>query len=151
MSPARSTVIRFDFLCNDYQTLLTVLRDELGMTGTKEGCGTGDCGACSVILDGQLVCSCLVFAPEVEGRQVETIEGLADGHRLHPLQESFLEGAALQCGVCTPGFPDGCQGAVRSQPFPHRDRGALRSGRETCAGAPDMTRSSARSWTPPPG
>lgn len=93
-----------DFLCHDHQTLLSALRDELGMIGTKEGCGTGDCGACSVILDGRLVCSCLVFAPEVEGRTVETIEGLAPGDRLHPLQDSFLEGAALQCGVCTPGF-----------------------------------------------
>lgn len=92
-----------DFLCNDHQTLLGALRDELGMIGTKEGCGTGDCGACSVILDGQLVCSCLVFAPEVEGRTIETIEGMANGD-LHPLQHSFLEGAAFQCGICTPGF-----------------------------------------------
>ncbi len=107
-----------DFLCNDYQTLLSALRDELGMTGTKEGCGTGDCGACSVILDGQLVCSCLVFAPEVEGCQVETIEGLADGHRLHPLQESFLEGAALQCGVCTPGFLMAAKALLDHNPSP---------------------------------
>ena len=119
-----------DFLCNDYQTLLSALRDELGMIGTKEGCGTGDCGACSVILDGQLVCSCLVFAPEVEGRRVETIEGLAEVDHLHPLQDSFLEGAAFQCGVVHARVPDGGQGALGPQPLPHRDRGALRGGRE---------------------
>ena len=107
-----------DFLCYDYQTLLTVLRDELGMTGTKEGCGTGDCGACSVILDGQLVCSCLVFAPEAEGRHIETIEGLADGRRLHPLQQSFLEGAAFQCGVCTPGFLMAAKALLDHNPSP---------------------------------
>ena len=107
-----------DFLCNDYQTLLTVLRDELGMIGTKEGCGTGDCGACSVILDGQLVCSCLVFAPEVEGRRVETIEGLAQADHLHPLQDSFLEGAAFQCGVCTPGFLMAAKALLDHNPSP---------------------------------
>ena len=107
-----------DFLCHDSQTLLSALRDELGMTGTKEGCGTGDCGACSVILDGQLVCSCLVFAPEVEGRTVETIEGLARRDRLHPLQDSFLEGAALQCGVCTPGFLMAAKALLDRNPSP---------------------------------
>lgn len=107
-----------DFLCNDYQTLLSALRDELGMIGTKEGCGTGDCGACSVILDGQLVCSCLVFAPEVEGRRVETIEGLAEVDHLHPLQDSFLEGAAFQCGVCTPGFLMAAKALLDRNPSP---------------------------------
>lgn len=107
-----------DFLCHDHQTLLSALRDELGLTGTKEGCGTGDCGACSVILDGQLVCSCLVFAPEVEGRSVETIEGMAVGRRLHPLQESFLEGAAFQCGVCTPGFLIAAKALLDHNPSP---------------------------------
>jgi carbon-monoxide dehydrogenase small subunit len=81
-----------------------VLRDRLGLTGTKEGCGTGDCGACSVILDGRLVCSCLVLGVEVDGRSVETIEGMSTGAELHPLQRKFLEHAALQCGICTPGF-----------------------------------------------
>ncbi len=85
-------------------TLLDVLRDRLGLTGAKEGCGTGDCGACSVILDGRLVCACLVLGAELEGRRVETVEGLAEGGRLHPLQEKFLEHAALQCGICTPGL-----------------------------------------------
>lgn len=107
-----------DFLCNDYQTLLSALRDELGMIGTKEGCGTGDCGACSVILDGQLVCSCLVFAPEVEGRRVETIEGLAEVDHLHPLQDSFLEGGAFQCGVCTPGFLMAAKALLDRNPSP---------------------------------
>ena len=93
-----------EFLCQPHQSLLEVLRDELGLTGTKEGCLTGDCGACSVTLDGRLVCACLVLAVEAEGRQIGTIEGLAEGERLHPLQQKFLEHAALQCGVCTPGF-----------------------------------------------
>ena len=93
-----------EFLCEVDQTLLDALRDELGLTGSKEGCGSGDCGACSVMLDGRLVCSCLALAVEAEGRKVETIEGMADGDRLHPLQRTFLEEAALQCGICTPGF-----------------------------------------------
>ncbi len=93
-----------EFLCEVDQTLLDALRDELGLTGSKEGCGSGDCGACSVMLDGRLVCSCLALAVEAEGREVETIEGMADGDRLHPLQQIFLEDAALQCGICTPGF-----------------------------------------------
>jgi carbon-monoxide dehydrogenase small subunit len=93
-----------DFVCHGRETLLDVLRNQLGLTGAKEGCGTGDCGACSVILDGQLVCSCLVLGAEVEGREIETVEGMADGDHLHPLQTRFLEMAALQCGVCTPGF-----------------------------------------------
>ena len=93
-----------EFLCEVDQTLLDALRDELGLTGSKEGCGSGDCGACSVMLDGRLVCACLALAAEAEGREVETIEGMADGDRLHPLQRTFLEEAALQCGICTPGF-----------------------------------------------
>jgi carbon-monoxide dehydrogenase small subunit len=93
-----------ELLCEADETLLDALRDRLGMTGTKEGCGTGDCGACSVTLDGRLVCSCLVLAAEAEGRKVTTIEGMANGEKLHPLQTKFLEHAALQCGICTPGF-----------------------------------------------
>jgi len=93
-----------EFLCETGMSLLDVLRDELALTGTKEGCGSGDCGACSVMLDGELVCSCLVLAAEVEGRRVETIEGMAADGELHPLQQKFLEHAALQCGFCTPGF-----------------------------------------------
>ncbi len=93
-----------EFLCETEETLLEVLRDTLHLTGSKEGCSSGDCGACSVTLDGRLVCSCLVLGCEVAGRSVETIEGMAKGEMLHPLQQKFLEHAALQCGICTPGF-----------------------------------------------
>ena len=93
-----------EYLCEAEQTLLDVLRDELNLTGSKEGCSSGDCGACSVMVDGRLVCSCLVMGAEAEGREVETIEGMADGEALHPLQQKFIDHAALQCGVCTPGI-----------------------------------------------
>ena len=93
-----------EFVCRPDESLLDVLRDRLGMTGSKEGCGTGDCGACSVELDGRLVCSCLVMGAEVGGHKIETIEGMAQGDKLHPLQQKFLEHAALQRGICTPGF-----------------------------------------------
>lgn len=93
-----------EFVCPPNEPLLDVLRDRLGLTGAKEGCGTGDCGACSVTVDSRLVCSCLVLGAEVEGRKVETVEGMADGADLHPLQSKFIEHAALQCGICTPGF-----------------------------------------------
>ena len=93
-----------EVLCEPHQSLLDVLRDELGLTGTKEGCSTGDCGACSVTLDGRLGCSCLVLAAEAEGKEVGTIEGVANPDGLHVLQQKFLEHAALQCGICTPGF-----------------------------------------------
>ena len=93
-----------EFLCDPRQTLLDVLRDVLHLTGSKEGCSSGDCGACSVVLDGRLVCACLVLGAEAVGREVETIEGMAHGETLHPLQRLFLEEAALQCGICTPGF-----------------------------------------------
>ena len=93
-----------EFLCEPQQTLLDALRNEMNLTGSKEGCGTGDCGACSVIVDGRLVCSCLMLAAEAEGRDIVTIEGVANGEVLHPVQQKFLEHAALQCGFCTPGF-----------------------------------------------
>lgn len=92
-----------EFLCEPTTSLLNALRDELRLTGSKEGCGSGDCGACSVMLDDKLVCSCLVLAPEIQGRRVETVEGLAQDGQLHPLQQKFLEHGALQCGFCTPG------------------------------------------------
>jgi carbon-monoxide dehydrogenase small subunit len=102
-----TTVINGDpveFLCQPNTSLLDVLRNELNMTGTKEGCGTGDCGSCSVTLDGRLVCSCLVLGVEAQGKSIQTIEGMANGETLHVLQRKFLEHAALQCGICTPGF-----------------------------------------------
>ncbi len=107
-----------EYLCEPDQSLLDVLRDTLELTGTKEGCATGDCGACSVSLDGRLVCSCLVLAVEAEGKQVETIEGIADGSELHPIQQKFLENAALQCGVCTPGFIVATKALLKKNPDP---------------------------------
>jgi carbon-monoxide dehydrogenase small subunit len=107
-----------EFLCEPEQTLLDVLRDELRLTGSKEGCASGDCGACSVMLDGRLVCACLVLGAEVEGRTVETIEGMANGTQLHPLQQKFLEHAALQCGVCTPGFLIAAKALLERNPDP---------------------------------
>ncbi|MEZ5775419.1 MAG: (2Fe-2S)-binding protein [Hyphomicrobiaceae bacterium] len=93
-----------EYVCEADETLLDVLRDRLGLTGTKEGCGTGDCGACSVTVDGRLTCSCLVLGAEAEGHEIGTVEGIANGSELHVLQKKFLEHAALQCGVCTPGI-----------------------------------------------
>ena len=110
-----------EFLCEPQQSVLDVLRNTLGLTGTKEGCGTGDCGACSITLDGRLVCSCLVLAPEIEGRQIATIEGMADGDRLHPLQQKFLEMAALQCGICTPGFLMAARSLLERNPDPSEE------------------------------
>ena len=107
-----------EFLCDVEQTLLDVLRDELHLTGSKEGCSSGDCGACSVILDGRLVCACLMLGVEAEGHSIETIEGMATGDRLHPLQTKFLEHAALQCGVCTPGFLVAAKSLLDRNPDP---------------------------------
>jgi carbon-monoxide dehydrogenase small subunit len=107
-----------EFLCETEETLLDVLRDTLGLTGSKEGCASGDCGACSVILDGRLVCACLVLGCEVGGRRVETIEGMARGDALHPLQQRFLETAALQCGICTPGFLMASRALLEKTPAP---------------------------------
>ncbi len=107
-----------EFLCETQQTLLDVLRDELELTGTKEGCGTGDCGACSVLLDDRLVCACLVLGVETEGRSIETIEGVAQGSELHPIQQQFLEEAALQCGICTPGVIVATKALLERNPDP---------------------------------
>ena len=116
-----STTINGDtleFACEPTETLLDVLRNRLGLTGAKEGCGTGDCGACSVQVDGRLVCSCLVLGVEAEGREIETVEGMAHGSELHPLQAKFLEHAALQCGVCTPGFLIAAKALLEKNPDP---------------------------------
>ena len=107
-----------EFLCETEETLLDVLRDTLQLTGSKEGCASGDCGACSVMLDGRLVCSCLVLGCEVGGRRIDTIEGVAKGQALHPLQEKFLEHAALQCGICTPGFIVAGKALLEKNPNP---------------------------------
>lgn len=107
-----------EFLCETDESLLDVLRDRLGLTGAKEGCGSGDCGACSVMLDGRLVCSCLVLGAEANGRQIGTIEGVAKGEELHPLQKKFLEHAALQCGICTPGFIVAAKALLEKNPNP---------------------------------
>jgi len=107
-----------EYLCEPQQTLLDVLRDELYMTGTKEGCGSGDCGACSVTVDGRLVCSCLMLGVEARGKKIETIEGMAEGDHLHVLQQKFLEHAALQCGICTPGFLIAAKSLLKRNPDP---------------------------------
>ena len=107
-----------DFLAEDSTSLLNALRDEVGLTGVKEGCGTGDCGSCSILLDERVTCSCLVFAPEANGANILTVEGLADAGELHPLQQCFLEGAALQCGICTPGFLIAAKALLDKNPDP---------------------------------
>lgn len=107
-----------EFLCEPHETLLEVLREHLGLTGTKEGCGSGDCGACSVTIDDALVCSCLVLAPEANGKSIGTIEGVGEPDKLHVLQEKFLEHAALQCGICTPGLIVSAKALLEENPNP---------------------------------
>lgn len=107
-----------EFLCNTDESLLDVLRDRLGLTGAKEGCGTGDCGACSVMLNGRLVCSCLVLGVEAQNAEIETVEGMAEGETLHPLQRVFIEEAALQCGICTPGILVAAKALLEKNPDP---------------------------------
>jgi carbon-monoxide dehydrogenase small subunit len=111
-----------DFLCEPRQSLLEVLRDEIGLTGTKEGCNNGNCGACSVMLNGRIVNSCCVLAVETEGGSVTTIEGVANGDELHPLQQAFLQVAALQCGICTPGFIMASKALLEKEPNPDEHR-----------------------------
>ena len=113
-----------DFLCEPRESLLEVLRESLGLTGTKEGCNNGNCGACNVILDGRIVNSCCVLAVEVQGKEVTTIEGVAQNGTLHPLQQSFLENAALQCGICTPGFIVAAKALLDREP--EADEGRIR-------------------------
>ncbi len=108
----------YEFLCDTEQTLLDCLRDELFLTGTKEGCASGDCGACNVVLDGDLVCSCLVLGVEANGKTIETIEGMAHGDDLHPLQQKFLELNGLQCGICTPGILVAAKKLLERNPDP---------------------------------
>ena len=107
-----------EVLCETEQTVLDVLRDEMQLIGTKEGCATGDCGACSITVDDRLVCSCLMLGVEAKGKKINTIEGMAEGDNLHPLQQKFLEHAALQCGVCTPGFLVAAKSLLERNPDP---------------------------------
>ena len=107
-----------EFLCDPQSTLLDVLRDDLGLTGSKEGCGSGDCGACSVISDGRLICACLMLGSEAEGKEITTVEGVADGDKLHPVQEQFLKHSALQCGFCTPGLIVATKALLEKHPNP---------------------------------
>ena len=110
-----------EFLCDPRETLLDVLRDRLNLTGTKEGCGTGDCGACTVTIDDRLVCSCLMLGVEASGKSIETIEGMAKGDKLHPLQKKFVEHAALQCGICTPGILVAAKNLLEKNPDPNEE------------------------------
>jgi aerobic carbon-monoxide dehydrogenase small subunit len=107
-----------EFLCDAEQSMLDVLRGPLGLTGSKEGCGTGDCGACTITVNGRIVCSCLMLAAEAEGQKLGTIEGMAQGETLHPLQQKFLEQAALQCGICTPGVLMAAKSLLERNPNP---------------------------------
>ena len=132
-----------EFLCDSGESLLNTLRDDVGLLGVKEGCGTGDCGACSILMDDRVTCSCLIFAPEAEGATVVTIEGLADAGTLHPLQQCFLEGAALQCGVCTPGFLMAAKALLDKNPDPTETevRYALAGNLCRCTGYDKIVRS----------
>ncbi len=107
-----------EFLCDADQSMLDVLRGPLGLTGSKEGCGSGDCGACTITVNGRIVCSCLMLAVEAEGQEIGTIEGMAQGDRFHPLQQKFLEMAALQCGICTPGVLMAAKSLLERNPDP---------------------------------
>src|SRR5262249_20891433 len=107
-----------EFVCEPRQSLLECLRDVVEMTGAKEGCLTGDCGACSVLVDGRAVCSCLMLGVEAQGKKIRTVEGMADGTKLHPLQQKFLEHASLQCGICTPGFLMSSAALLEKNPNP---------------------------------
>ena len=111
-----------EFLCDPRETLLDVLRDRLNLTGTKEGCGTGDCGACTITIEDRLVCSCLMLGVEASGKSIETIEGMAKGDKLHPLQKKFVEHAALQCGICTPGILVAAKNLLEKNPDPNEEQ-----------------------------
>lgn len=120
MIPVTTTVNgdEYSFVCDPRETLLDALRDRLGLTGSKEGCGTGDCGACTVEIEGRPVCSCLVLAVEAEGKEIGTVEGIARGEELHPLQQKFIDHAALQCGICTPGILVATKALLAQNPDP---------------------------------
>ncbi|MBI2765962.1 MAG: (2Fe-2S)-binding protein [Chloroflexi bacterium] len=131
-----------DFLCEPRQSVLEVLRDELGLTGSKEGCNNGNCGACSVLLNGRVVNSCCVLGVELEGAELTTIEGIGNPDKLHPLQQAFLEEAALQCGICTPGFIVSAKALLDAEPHPdeHRVRFWLAGNLCRCTGYDKIVR-----------
>lgn len=133
---ARLNGVDTDFLCEPRQSLLEVLRDEIGLTGSKEGCNNGNCGACSVIFNGRVVNSCCVLGVEADGAEVTTIEGIGNPDSLHPLQQAFLEEAALQCGICTPGFIVAAKALLDREPHPdeHRVRWWLANNLCRCTG-----------------
>ena len=140
-----STTINGDaveFACPQDETLLDSLRDRVGLTGVKEGCGTGDCGACSITLDGRLVCSCLVLGVEANGREITTVEGMVEDGKLHPLQDKFIEHAALQCGICTPGFLVAAKALLDRNPKPTEEeiRFALAGNLCRCTGYDKIVR-----------
>ena len=141
-----------NFLCEPRQSLLEVLRDVLGMTGTKEGCNDGNCGACTIILDGRIVDSCLVLGVEAEGSDIMTLEGMASPEGLHPLQQAFLEEAALQCGICTPGFLVAAKALLEREPDAgeHRIRHWLAGNLCRCTGYDKIVRAVLRAETPQP-
>ena len=138
------------FLCEPGQSLLEVLRETLGLTGAKEGCNNGNCGACNVLIEGRLVNSCCVLAPEVEGKSVTTVEGIAESGELHPLQQAFLEEAALQCGVCTPGFIVSAKALLEKKPRPseHEIRYWLAGNLCRCTGYDKIVRAVQRAAEP---
>ena len=131
-----------EFVCHPGESLLDVLRNRLGLTGEKEACGTGDSGACSVTVEGRLVCACLVLGAEVEGRAVTTVEGMAENGVLHPLQSKFIEHAALQCGICTPGFLVAAKALLDRNPKPNEEeiRYALAGNLCRCTGYDKIVR-----------
>jgi carbon-monoxide dehydrogenase small subunit len=131
-----------EFACPTDESLMTALRDRVGLTGVKEGCGTGDCGACSISLDGRLVCSCIVLGVEAEGRTIETVEGLSQNGDLHPLQQNFIDHAALQCGICTPGFLVAAKALLDRNPNPNESeiRYALAGNLCRCTGYDKIVR-----------
>jgi carbon-monoxide dehydrogenase small subunit len=131
-----------EFACPQDETLLDSLRDRVGLTGVKEGCGTGDCGACSITLDGRLVCSCLVLGVEANGREITTVEGMVEDGKLHPLQDKFIEHAALQCGICTPGFLVAAKALLDRNPKPTEEeiRYALAGNLCRCTGYDKIVR-----------
>jgi carbon-monoxide dehydrogenase small subunit len=139
---ATVNALEAEFLCEPRQSLLEVLRDELRLTGTKEGCNNGNCGACNVLLDGRLVNSCVVLGVEIQGRNVTTIEGIGGPQGLHPLQQKFLEHAALQCGICTPGFIVAAKALLDRNPRPteHQVRHWLAGNLCRCTGYDKIVR-----------